>query len=92
MNGTFVQTRDLRMHYLQSGTGEPVVFIHGFPETSYEWRHQLEHFETQLPIGQLRQQILSNLDLFDRADRDTVWIVPVLITLLTGDTTELMKL
>jgi pimeloyl-ACP methyl ester carboxylesterase len=36
----FVQTRDLRMHYLQEGTGEPVVFIHGFPETSHEWHFQ----------------------------------------------------
>ncbi len=40
MQSNFVQTRDLRMHYLQAGTGEPVIFIHGFPETSYEWRHQ----------------------------------------------------
>ena len=41
MQSNFVQTRDLRMQYLQAGTGEPVIFIHGFPETSYEWRHQL---------------------------------------------------
>jgi pimeloyl-ACP methyl ester carboxylesterase len=40
MQSHFVQTRNLRMHYLQQGTGDPVVFIHGFPETSYEWRHQ----------------------------------------------------
>jgi pimeloyl-ACP methyl ester carboxylesterase len=40
MQSNFVQTRDLRMHYLQEGTGEPVIFLHGFPETSYEWRHQ----------------------------------------------------
>lgn len=40
MESLFVQTRDLRMHYLQEGTGDPVIFIHGFPETSYEWRHQ----------------------------------------------------
>jgi pimeloyl-ACP methyl ester carboxylesterase len=40
----FVQTRDLRMHYLQEGTGEPVIFIHGFPETSHEWRHQFAAF------------------------------------------------
>jgi pimeloyl-ACP methyl ester carboxylesterase len=32
------------MHYLQAGTGEPLVFLHGFPETSFEWRHQLAHF------------------------------------------------
>jgi pimeloyl-ACP methyl ester carboxylesterase len=29
------------MHYLQEGTGEPVIFVHGFPETSYEWRKQV---------------------------------------------------
>ncbi|MBI2765710.1 MAG: alpha/beta fold hydrolase [Chloroflexi bacterium] len=40
MQSHFVQTRDLRMHYLQQGAGDPVIFIHGFPETSYEWRHQ----------------------------------------------------
>ena len=35
------------MHYLQAGTGDPLIFIHGFPETSFEWRHQLEHFSDQ---------------------------------------------
>lgn len=47
MQSNFVQTRDLRMHYLQQGTGEPVIFIHGFPETSYEWRYQFAHFAGQ---------------------------------------------
>ncbi len=41
MRSHFVQTRDLRMHYLQEGTGTPIVLIHGFPETSYEWRKQV---------------------------------------------------
>ncbi|MCZ2109469.1 MAG: alpha/beta fold hydrolase [Dehalococcoidia bacterium] len=40
VNSLFVQARDLRMHYLQQGSGEPVIFLHGFPETSYEWRKQ----------------------------------------------------
>jgi len=44
MRSNYVQTRDLRMQYLQAGTGDPLIFIHGFPETSFEWRHQLEHF------------------------------------------------
>ena len=47
MDSHYVQTRDLRMHYLQQGTGEPVIFIHGFPETSYEWRHQFAAFAGQ---------------------------------------------
>lgn len=41
MQSHFVQTRDLRMHYLQQGSGTPVVLVHGFPETSYEWRKQI---------------------------------------------------
>lgn len=37
-----VQTADLHVHYLQAGTGDrPVVLLHGFPETSHQWRHQL---------------------------------------------------
>lgn len=47
MQPSFIQTRDLRVHYLQEGTGDPVVFIHGFPETSYEWRHQFAAFGGQ---------------------------------------------
>jgi pimeloyl-ACP methyl ester carboxylesterase len=37
----YVQTSDLKVHYLQQGRGEPVLFLHGFPETSHQWRHQL---------------------------------------------------
>jgi pimeloyl-ACP methyl ester carboxylesterase len=38
----FVETPGLRIHYLQEGGGdEPVVFLHGFPQTSYQWRHQM---------------------------------------------------
>lgn len=29
----------LILHYLSAGAGEPVVLVHGIPQTSYEWRH-----------------------------------------------------
>lgn len=29
---------DLRMYYRMAGRGEPVVLLHGFPETSFAWR------------------------------------------------------
>ncbi len=41
MQSHFIQTRDLRTHYWQAGTGDPVILIHGFPQTSHEWRHQV---------------------------------------------------
>jgi pimeloyl-ACP methyl ester carboxylesterase len=37
MESLYAQAGDLRMHYLKDGAGEPVVLIHGFPQTSHEW-------------------------------------------------------
>jgi haloalkane dehalogenase len=28
-----------RMHYVDEGSGEPILFLHGTPTWSYEWRH-----------------------------------------------------
>ena len=36
-----VVANGLRMHYVEGGEGEPVVFLHGFPECWYSWRSQL---------------------------------------------------
>ncbi len=66
MQGQFVQTADLRMHYLQRGTGEPVVLLHGFPETSYEWRHQLE------ALGEAHAVFAPDLRGFGRTDKPGV--------------------
>ena len=51
----FVDTAALRMHYLHAGEPgrPPVVLLHGFPQTSHMWRHQIpalaEHFEVVAP-------------------------------------------
>src|ERR671931_153272 len=29
----------IQIHYVIGGQGEPVVLLHGWPETWYEWRH-----------------------------------------------------
>ena len=36
--GHYVEVNGIRMHYLQAGSGEPVVLLHGFAETSHMWR------------------------------------------------------
>ncbi|HEY6514452.1 MAG TPA: alpha/beta hydrolase [Burkholderiaceae bacterium] len=38
----FVQTNGLRLHVAEQGEGPLVVLCHGFPESWYSWRHQLE--------------------------------------------------
>lgn len=32
------QVNDVRLHYVMAGEGEPVVLLHGWPETWYQWR------------------------------------------------------
>jgi pimeloyl-ACP methyl ester carboxylesterase len=36
-----INVGDLRLAIRQEGSGDPVVLLHGFPELSYSWRHQL---------------------------------------------------
>ena len=33
------QVNGFRMHYVVGGQGDPIVLLHGWPETWYEWRH-----------------------------------------------------
>ena len=38
----YAQVNGFRMHYLRGGSGSPVVLLHGFPQTSAEWKPQLQ--------------------------------------------------
>ena len=31
----------INIHYVLEGEGEPVVFLHGWPEFWYSWRNQI---------------------------------------------------
>ena len=37
----FVDVNGIRMHITEAGEGPLVLFLHGFPESSHSWRHQL---------------------------------------------------
>ena len=36
-----VRANQVDIHLTEAGHGPPVVLLHGFPELSYSWRHQL---------------------------------------------------
>ena len=38
----FIDTNGIRMHIAEQGTGPLVLLCHGFPESWYSWRHQIE--------------------------------------------------
>ena len=40
---TFVDVLDSRMHYVESGVGDPILFLHGNPTSSYLWRNVMPH-------------------------------------------------
>ena len=39
---SFIETNGIRLHITEKGEGKPVLLLHGFPETSFSWRHQLD--------------------------------------------------
>ncbi len=42
------KVNDIRLHYVECGHGQPLVLLHGWPETWYEWRYVMpmlaDHF------------------------------------------------
>ena len=39
MQHHYADLTDVRLHYVVAGQGFPVVLLHGWPQTWYEWRH-----------------------------------------------------
>jgi epoxide hydrolase 4 len=40
----FLKTNGVNLHYVTQGQGPLMLFLHGFPEFWYSWRHQLDYF------------------------------------------------
>ena len=39
----FVEVEGSRIHYVEEGSGDPILFIHGNPTSSYLWRNVMPH-------------------------------------------------
>jgi pimeloyl-ACP methyl ester carboxylesterase len=40
----------VRLHYVVAGTGDPVVLLHGWPQTWYEWRRVMPELATRYTV------------------------------------------
>ncbi len=43
----FVEVHGAKMHYLDEGQGDPILFLHGNPTSSYLWRNIIPHLSGQ---------------------------------------------
>ncbi len=52
MNATsrFADLDGVTLHYLRAGAGDPVVLVHGIPQTSHEWRYVMPRLAEKYTI------------------------------------------
>jgi haloalkane dehalogenase len=46
----FVDVLGSQMHYVDKGSGDPILFLHGQPTSSYLWRNIMPHVENQARV------------------------------------------
>lgn len=42
----YVDVLESKMHYIEQGSGDPILFLHGVPTSSYLWRNVIPHLST----------------------------------------------
>lgn len=61
----FVEVLGSSMHYVDEGAGEPILFLHGNPTSSYLWRNILPHL---IPHGRCIAPDLIGMGKSDKPD------------------------
>lgn len=61
--GSFVEVEGLRLHYLEHGSGEPVLLLHGWPTSSLLWRNMIG------PMAGRNRVIAVDLPGFGKSDK-----------------------
>jgi haloalkane dehalogenase len=46
MKSQTVEILGSKIHYIESGEGDPILFLHGMPTSSYLWRHIIPRLDT----------------------------------------------
>jgi pimeloyl-ACP methyl ester carboxylesterase len=46
----FADIDEVSIHYIKAGKGDPVVLLHGIPQTSHEWRYIIPHLTKRYSV------------------------------------------
>lgn len=82
----FIKTNGLRLHYVTQGTGPLLLFLHGFPEFWYTWRHQIAAFADSFTVVALD---LRGYNDSDKPQEISDYAMPELVKDVSGVITEL---
>ena len=63
----FVEVHGSRLHYVEEGAGDPVLFLHGNPTSSYLWRNVIPHVS---PLARCIAPDLIGMGKSDKPDID----------------------
>jgi len=63
VSSRFVEVDGMRLHYLESGAGEPVLLLHGWPTSSFLYRNVIGH------VAQKNRAIALDLPGFGSSDK-----------------------
>ena len=76
----FTEVEGLRLHYLEQGTRQPVLLLHGWPTSSFLWRNVITAF------GPQTRAIALDLPGFGRSDKplDASYSFPFYSRILEG--------
>ncbi|MCK5352600.1 haloalkane dehalogenase [bacterium] len=61
----FIKVEGSRIHYIEEGKGDPILFIHGNPTSSYLWRNIIPHVS---PVGRCIAMDLIGMGKSDKPD------------------------
>jgi len=76
-----VETNGVRLHCAVGGSGPLVIFLHGFPEFWYSWRHQLAALEPHFQV------VAPDLRGYNESDKPAgvqAYDLPVLVADVAG--------
>ena len=63
MQHDYLDINDIRLHCVSEGDGPLMLFLHGFPECWYSWRHQISEF------GEDYQAVAIDLRGYNESDK-----------------------
>lgn len=73
----YVDNQGVKIHYVKAGKGPLVVFVHGFPDFWYSWRHQIQGLQEDSTVVALDTR---GYNLSDKPDAEELYDMHALVS------------